>query len=336
MTKHILKTNQGIPIPATLPHSIHSVGNTVSLHILIDNQLVSGEKGTDEVSAGESVDCVLSSASNVELTHIGTSLHDTHLTRCDVSLTIDSEKRGWDSTGRRRYFEVVRESTVLNLIWINERKVLTESQKCTQFVTGALSRDCRGAVVAFSTEADQGPWRLGIVHSLQYTNNASSNIDGLLCVYRWRGPTHQLENGMCVLESCLEPGLDFKRHFSQDRPSFVGGDSVRVCFLNQVCGLPLDRNSCPDQVVNVTDHTLQCSPRGPDTFPVWLCTSIRSQLSVTGNKVKTTLKYPWPISVGDAIVDNPKISDKKRQTLRHMALEAKDDTCAFLNKPQKK
>ena len=116
MTKHIVKTNQGIPIPATLLHSIHSVGSTVSLYILIDNQLASGESDTDEVSHGDSFDCFLSSVSNVELAHMGTSLHDTHHTRCDDSLTIDSKKRGSDSTGRRGYFEVVRESTVLNLI----------------------------------------------------------------------------------------------------------------------------------------------------------------------------------------------------------------------------
>ena len=186
------------------------------------------------------------------------------------------------------------------MIWFTNRKVLSESPKstafieCTQFVTGALSRDCRGAVVAFSTECDQGPWHFRIVQSLEYTNNTSSNIDGLLSVYRWRGPTHQLENGMCVLEFCLEPGTDFTRHFTLVRQSFVGGDSVRVCFLNQVCDMPLDRNSCSDQLVNITDQALQCSPQGPDTFPVWLCTSIRSELSVTGDKAKHTLKYPWP------------------------------------------
>ena len=39
VTKHVVKTNQGIPIPAGVPHSIFSVGSTVSLRLLIDNQL---------------------------------------------------------------------------------------------------------------------------------------------------------------------------------------------------------------------------------------------------------------------------------------------------------
>ena len=141
-------------------------------------------------------------------------------------------------------------STVLKLIWLTHRNVLSVTPKstafieCTQFVTGVLSRDCRGALIAFSTKADEGPWHLGIIQSLVYTNKATSNIDGMLSVYRWNGPTHQLENGMCVLEFCRVTHTEFTRHFCLEKVSFAGGDNLHLCFLNQVCGINLDRNSC--------------------------------------------------------------------------------------------
>ena len=88
-------------------------------------------------------------------------------------------------------------------------------------------------------------------------------------------------------------------------------------------------------IINTQDRALQCLPRGPDKVVVYSLENVLQSTLPTDNQQTPTRGFPISLSISNAMIINPKPSDKRRKDLRQRARTAGDDMYVWLNKPPK-